>query len=164
MAEHRPPRDCPVCRRHLVVTGCGCPECGTGITGAFRMCAYCGLTDDEFEMLRVFLVSRGNMRELEKHLGVSYPTTRQRFADLLAKLGLEEPRRRAPAADRDKSSSPTSPPAASASTRPRSSSADPVRSLTVRSGTRHPTPRPAAFRRARNSAAPTPAHTEGSTA
>jgi hypothetical protein len=27
--EHRPPRDCPVCSSHLVVTGCGCPECGT---------------------------------------------------------------------------------------------------------------------------------------
>jgi hypothetical protein len=37
----------------------------------------------------VFLVSRGNMRELERHLGVSYPTARQRYADLLAKLGIE---------------------------------------------------------------------------
>jgi hypothetical protein len=55
------------------------------------MSPYDALTDAEHEMLRVFLVSRGNMRELEKHLGVSYPTTRQRFADLLAKLGLEEP-------------------------------------------------------------------------
>ena len=100
--EHRPPRDCPVCSSALVVTGCGCPECGTGISGAFRMCSYCGLTDDETEMLRVFLVSRGNMRELEKHLGVSYPTTRQRFADLLAKLGLEDPSAAARKADRDK--------------------------------------------------------------
>ncbi len=102
LPEHRPPRDCPVCSAHLVVTGCGCPECGTGITGAFRMCAYCGLTDDEAEMLRVFLVSRGNMRELEKHLGVSYPTTRQRFADLLVTLGLEDPAATRAKADRDK--------------------------------------------------------------
>jgi hypothetical protein len=40
-------------------------------------------------MLRVFLVSRGNMKELERHLGVSYPTARQRFADLLVDLGFE---------------------------------------------------------------------------
>ena len=91
LPDHRPPRECPVCTSQLVVTGCGCPECGTGISGAFRMCSYCGLSDDELEMLRVFLVSRGNMRELEKHLGVSYPTTRQRYADLLAKLGFEDP-------------------------------------------------------------------------
>jgi hypothetical protein len=102
LPEHRPPRECPVCSSSLVVTGCGCTECGTGISGAFRMCTYCGLTDDESEMLRVFLVSRGNMRELEKHLGVSYPTTRQRFADLLAKLGFEDPGATARKADRDK--------------------------------------------------------------
>jgi len=102
MPDHRPPRECPVCSSSLVVTGCGCPECGTGISGAFRMCTYCGLTDDEFEMLRVFLVSRGNMRELEKHLGVSYPTTRQRFADLLTKLGFEDAGAAARKADRDK--------------------------------------------------------------
>jgi len=41
-------------------------------------------------MLRVFLASRGNLREVEKHLGVSYPTARLRFADLLEKLGLGE--------------------------------------------------------------------------
>jgi hypothetical protein len=40
-------------------------------------------------MLRVFLVSRGNMKELERHLGVSYPTARQRFAELLVELGFE---------------------------------------------------------------------------
>ena len=39
-------------------------------------------------MLRVFLASRGNLREVEKHLGVSYPTARLRFAELLEKLGL----------------------------------------------------------------------------
>jgi len=102
LPDHRPPRECPVCTSQLVVTGCGCPECGTGISGAFRMCSYCALSDDEVEMLRVFLVSRGNMRELEKHLGVSYPTTRQRFADLLAKLGLEDPATATRKADRDK--------------------------------------------------------------
>jgi hypothetical protein len=100
-AARRPPRSCPVCASELVITGCGCPECGTGITGQFRMSPYDALTDDEHEMLRVFLVSRGNMRELEKHLGVSYPTTRQRFADLLAKLGLEDPAA-ATSIDRDK--------------------------------------------------------------
>ncbi len=95
------PRECPVCTSELIITGCGCPECGTGITGEFRMSAYDALTDVELEMLRVFLVSRGNMRELEKHLGVSYPTTRQRFADLLAKLGLEDPAEAATSVDRD---------------------------------------------------------------
>ena len=99
---HRPPRACPVCSHDLVVTGLGCPDCGTGISGAFATSPYDALSADELEMLRVFLVSRGNMRELEKHLGVSYPTTRQRFADLLVTLGLEDPAGAARKADRDK--------------------------------------------------------------
>jgi len=42
-------------------------------------------------VLRVFLASRGNMKELERHLGVSYPTARARFDGLLGKLGIDRP-------------------------------------------------------------------------
>lgn len=89
--RYRPPRDCPVCGAGLRVTRLGCGSCGSELSGVFESCGYCGLNDAERELLRVFLVSRGNMRELERHLGVSYPTARQRYADLLAKLGLESP-------------------------------------------------------------------------
>lgn len=87
--QFRPPRDCPVCGAGLAVTRLSCGSCGSELSGVFESCDYCALTDAERELLRVFLVSRGNMRELERHLGVSYPTARQRYADLLAKLGLE---------------------------------------------------------------------------
>jgi hypothetical protein len=85
------PRDCPVCGHELSVTRLGCIECGTEVSGLFESCRYCSLSETDLEMLRVFLVSRGNMKELERFLGVSYPTARQRFADLLSKLGFEEP-------------------------------------------------------------------------
>jgi hypothetical protein len=42
-------------------------------------------------MLKVFLASRGNMKDLERHLGVSYPTARARFDGLLQKLGIDRP-------------------------------------------------------------------------
>ena len=87
---HRPPRDCPVCGDLLSVTRLGCPGCGTELSGLFAACAFCGLGQDERDVLSVFLASRGNMRKVEKHLGVSYPTARQRFADLLAQLGIAE--------------------------------------------------------------------------
>lgn len=86
---YRPPRDCPVCGAGLNVTRLGCGSCGSELSGVFESCAFCGLTETERGLLRVFLVSRGNMREVERHLGVSYPTARQRYADLLTKLGLE---------------------------------------------------------------------------
>ena len=88
--QHRAPSACPVCGDQLAVTRLGCGSCGTELAGVFAPCGFCGLDDRETEMLRVFLASRGNLREVEKHLGVSYPTARARFAELLAKLGLGE--------------------------------------------------------------------------
>jgi hypothetical protein len=87
----RPPRQCPVCAHPLAVTRLGCASCGTEISGQFSGSPYDGLTDAEHDLLRVFLVSRGNMKELERFLGVSYPTARQRFADLLVRLGFDTP-------------------------------------------------------------------------
>jgi hypothetical protein len=48
------------------------------------------LTNEDRDVLRVFLASRGNMKDLERHLGVSYPTARARFDALLGKLGIEK--------------------------------------------------------------------------
>jgi hypothetical protein len=83
------PRDCPVCGDRLVVTRLGCGSCGTELSGQFEPCDFCSLGPDDRSLLRVFLASRGNMKDLERHLGVSYPTARARFDALLARLGLE---------------------------------------------------------------------------
>jgi hypothetical protein len=88
--EHRPPSDCPVCGDRLATTRLGCASCGSELAGVFSSCSFCALSPAETEMLRVFLASRGNLREVEKHLGVSYPTARLRFADLLRKLDLAD--------------------------------------------------------------------------
>lgn len=85
---HRAPNECPVCGDPLLVTRLGCRSCGTELAGVFEPCEFCGLDAQENETLRVFLASRGNLRELEKHLGVSYPTARQRLTQVLMKLGL----------------------------------------------------------------------------
>jgi len=85
----RPPTSCPVCNARLAVTRLTCPSCETELSGAFASCEFCVLSDEDREVLRVFLASRGNMKELERHLGVSYPTARTRFDTLLAKLGIE---------------------------------------------------------------------------
>lgn len=86
--DHRAPDACPVCGDQLAVTRLGCGSCGTELAGIFRQCEFCALGDAEIDLLRVFLSSRGNLREVERFLGVSYPTARLRYADLLRKLGL----------------------------------------------------------------------------
>lgn len=98
--SHGAPSDCPVCGDHLAVTRLGCASCGSELAGVFASCPFCALGEADAEMLRVFLVSRGNMREVEKHLKVSYPTARQRFAQLLERLDLtDEPTKRPPSQD-----------------------------------------------------------------
>lgn len=86
--DHRAPSECPVCGDHLSVTRLGCASCGSEVGGIFSSCEFCALDAKDLDLLKVFLVSRGNMREVEKHLGVSYPTARQRFAQVLERLGL----------------------------------------------------------------------------
>jgi hypothetical protein len=83
------PRSCPVCNGRLALTRLSCPECETELSGVFESCDFCSLDADDREMLRVFLRSRGNMKELERHLGVSYPTARARFDRLLTRVGIE---------------------------------------------------------------------------
>jgi hypothetical protein len=99
VSTRRPPANCPVCSSRLALTRLSCPSCETELSGAFAQCEFCVLSDEEREVLRVFLASRGNMKELERHLGVSYPTARARFDGLLTKLGIERGPV-APAADR----------------------------------------------------------------
>src|ERR1700682_5762326 len=88
-ATRRPPTNCPVCNHRLATTRLMCPDCATELSGAFTSCEFCVLTDEDRDVLRVFLASRGNMKELERHLGVSYPTARARFDALLAKVGID---------------------------------------------------------------------------
>lgn len=87
----RPPHDCPVCGDELALTRLSCPGCGTELSGGFAACGFCALDDDDRQLLRVFLASRGNMKGLERHLGVSYPTARARFDALLGRLGIDRP-------------------------------------------------------------------------
>lgn len=86
--RYRAPADCPVCGGELVTTRLGSRGCGSELAGEFGHCDFCALDERDTELLRVFLASRGNLREVEKHLGVSYPTARARFTALLGKLGL----------------------------------------------------------------------------
>jgi hypothetical protein len=78
---------CPVCTNELSVTRLRCGECGTTIEGEFAVGRFGRLTREQMQVLESFLRSRGNLRDMERELGISYPTVRARVEALVRSLG-----------------------------------------------------------------------------
>jgi len=78
---------CPVCTHELAVTRLRCGECGTVIEGEFTVGRFGRLNREQTQVLESFLRSRGNLREMERELGISYPTVRSRVEALVRALG-----------------------------------------------------------------------------
>ena len=78
---------CPVCAGELAVTRLRCGGCGTTIEGEFGVGRYASLTREQSTILESFLRSRGNLRDMERELGISYPTVWARVEALVRALG-----------------------------------------------------------------------------
>ena len=78
---------CPVCASELAVTRLRCGACGTTIEGEFSVGRFGRLTREQLQVLESFLRSRGNLRDMERELGISYPTVRSRVEQLVQALG-----------------------------------------------------------------------------
>ncbi len=83
------PTTCPVTGRPLEVTRLENPESGIVIEGRFAPNEFALLPEDQLEFMRLFVKVRGNLKEVERMLGVSYPTVRLRFEGVLRTLGYE---------------------------------------------------------------------------
>lgn len=78
---------CPVCSGELAVTRLHCRSCGTTLEGEFSVGRFGRLTREQLALLESFLRSRGNLRDMERELGISYPTVRSRVEALVRALG-----------------------------------------------------------------------------
>ncbi len=78
---------CPVCSGELAVTRLRCGTCGTTIEGEFGVGRFARLSRDQMQVLESFLRSRGNLRDMERELQISYPTVRARVEALVRALG-----------------------------------------------------------------------------
>ena len=81
---------CPVCSSDLTVTRLHCGSCGTTLEGDFSVGRFARLGRDQMGLLESFLRSRGNLRDIERELGISYPTVRARVDSLVRALGLAD--------------------------------------------------------------------------
>ena len=78
---------CPICGQKLSVSELTCHHCETTIRGDFTSCRFCNLSAEQKYFVEVFLKSRGNIKEVERELGISYPTVRSRLDNILEAMG-----------------------------------------------------------------------------
>ncbi len=81
---------CPVCAGELTIARLHCRSCGTALEGEFGVGRFGRLDHEQMSLLESFLRSRGNLKEMERELGISYPTVRGRVDALIRSLGLSE--------------------------------------------------------------------------
>jgi hypothetical protein len=81
--------ECPSCGGALEVTRLNCTSCQTIILGQWRPCTFCTLSPESSRFLLTFVQCRGNVKEMERELGISYWTVRRQVDELIAELGIE---------------------------------------------------------------------------
>jgi hypothetical protein len=85
--KYKAPGICPVCGHELSVTRLSCTFCPTKLEGEFSSCKFCQLPNEQREFIEVFIKCRGNIKDVEKELGISYPTVRNRLDSAIEALG-----------------------------------------------------------------------------
>ena len=80
---------CPICKSELKISELTCTKCGTILKGDFQGCDFCKLPEEDLNFIKVFLKSHGSIKEVEKELGISYPTVKNRLNQIISSLGIE---------------------------------------------------------------------------
>lgn len=84
---------CPVCSGRLKVVKLECENCQTVIENQFALTKFDYLSAEELNFVEVFVKCRGNIKEVEKELKISYPTVRARLDEVIRSLGYATPKK-----------------------------------------------------------------------
>ncbi len=79
--------ECPVCQNDLNITKLECTHCHTTVENIFELSKFARLSMEQLHFIEVFIKCRGNIKEVEKELKISYPTVRGKLDDLISALG-----------------------------------------------------------------------------
>ncbi|MDP4143331.1 MAG: DUF2089 domain-containing protein [Bacillota bacterium] len=82
---------CPVCSSKLTVTKLKCRKCDTVIENNFELSKFSYLSTEQLNFIEVFIKCKGNIKDVERELGISYPTVRGKLEDVIAALGYSAP-------------------------------------------------------------------------
>ncbi len=86
--RYQVPGKCSICGHEITITGFVCSHCHTRTEGEFTPCRFCSLEREQADFIEAFLKCRGNIKDVEKELGLSYPTIRNRLDEVLQALNL----------------------------------------------------------------------------
>lgn len=70
---------CPFCEGKLEISRLGCAQCDTSIETTLPIPPFFRLPPDMQEFVMIFLRCQGKIRDVEKELGISYPTVIKRL-------------------------------------------------------------------------------------
>ena len=73
------PSHCPSCGGELRVVRLECEACESVVEGAYAPSPVSRLGAEEREMFDRFMFARGNLKDVQRELGLSYPTVRRRI-------------------------------------------------------------------------------------
>ena len=86
MSKAAAPSRCPSCNGVLNPVKYICSDCQTEVSGNFATCPFCSLDEENKSLLEFFLLARGNLKAVQRMLGVSYPTARTRIEEMFNAL------------------------------------------------------------------------------
>lgn len=86
MSRAQAPTRCPSCSGVLNPVKYVCSQCGTEVSGDFSVCPFCSMDGENRRLLELFLLARGNLKAVQRMLGVSYPTARTRIEEMFNTL------------------------------------------------------------------------------
>lgn len=78
---------CPTCDGELITTTYKCEDCGTEVRGYFPGNKFSKMSQEDLEFIEIFVMNRGSIKEIEKVMGVSYPTVRNKLDNVIKSLG-----------------------------------------------------------------------------
>lgn len=79
--------ECPVCHHDLEVTELHCDNCDTVLSGKFTLSKFNLLDTEKLYFIEVFVKNRGNIKMVEKEMGLSYPTIKKMLDEVIEGLG-----------------------------------------------------------------------------
>lgn len=80
------PQMCPSCSHRLCVKSLHCASCGTTVDGMFSLPVLASLQEADQLFILAFVKSSGSLKEMSKHLNLSYPTVRNMLDDIINRI------------------------------------------------------------------------------